>query len=175
MYYGDPNLSSSNTQWTETNPCINSTGNSNAPGDRRMVGGPTTPNTLLHGNKLQFSYAYIFAQDSQNSQTIASPVSKLFREADIIQAFFDNTIIGMNEIETEQNGLSIFPNPAMEIINIETSTQIFTIELLDLKGSVLKTKQNANQLDISSFANGIYFIRIKEQNKIQTKKLIISK
>jgi hypothetical protein len=72
----------------------------------------------------------------------------------------------------------IYPNPSTGIINISridvgnnTLVQVF-----DMSGRLLKTKiliNSQTQLDLSNYPKGTYFIRIREENRVITKKIII--
>ncbi|WP_286911841.1 T9SS type A sorting domain-containing protein [Flavobacterium sp. UBA4197] len=45
-----------------------------------------------------------------------------------------------------QNDLTIYPNPVNNILNIESQSTIFSIEIIDIKGRViLKSKENSNR------------------------------
>ena len=70
---------------------------------------------------------------------------------------------------------TIFPNPATSTITIEnTGSEIQSIEILSAFGKrVDQFSKEQNQLDISNFPNGIYFLKIKTENDTFVKKLII--
>ena len=175
MYDGNPNAANLNGEWTEISPCLTNSGNSNAPGDRRMVGGPSVPQQLLHGNSLKVNFAYVFAQDNSVSTSVGSPVGKLFAVADTVQSFFDNTITQVDQLDTKPFEFTIYPNPANIWVQISTKSKNFEIEVLDMKGSVLMKDKNKTNLDFSALKNGIYFVRIKDKGTVQTKKLILSR
>jgi Secretion system C-terminal sorting domain len=65
--------------------------------------------------------------------------------------------------ENDLNPISIYPNPSTGIFNIRDLTMdISEIEIFDLKGnSLLKTASVGSSMDISSFENGVYFLRVK--------------
>ena len=79
--------------------------------------------------------------------------------------------------------LLIYPNPSDGIINIEFSSDItldFSLSLLNLIGQlVIIDKQElfsgeyVKQVDVSNYANGIYFIEVKTDNGVINKKLIL--
>ncbi len=71
-------------------------------------------------------------------------------------------------------GLSIYPNPSSEVINIiSTNRNITDIYLADITGKLLYTVSNLDSerqtMDISSLTQGIYFVSI---NNEVTKKII---
>ena len=73
------------------------------------------------------------------------------------------------------NSVSVFPNPTSDKIIIDTEFNNCNYELVDVKGSVI-TSDNFNystEIDLSKNAKGIYFLKLKSQNEIITKKIII--
>ena len=69
------------------------------------------------------------------------------------------------------NDLKVYPNPASSTIEITGTEANFT--LIDINGQVILNGTSNQKNDISGLAEGIYFIRIKSNDGIQTKKLII--
>jgi hypothetical protein len=56
---------------------------------------------------------------------------------------------------------TLFPNPATTTLTIEGISTTTTAEVYDISGKLLFTKQlNNNQIDISSLARGLYFIKL---------------
>ena len=73
------------------------------------------------------------------------------------------------------NSISVFPNPTSDKIIVNTDLNNCNYELVDVKGSVI-TSDNFNyntEIDLSKNAKGIYFLKLKSQNEIITKKIII--
>ena len=67
---------------------------------------------------------------------------------------------------------SFFPNPSLGIISFELSGSEI-VEIYNLQGILMKTElvENGDQLDLSNFAKGIYFV--KNKNGEIGQKLII--
>ncbi|MCB9250698.1 MAG: T9SS type A sorting domain-containing protein [Ignavibacteriales bacterium] len=87
-----------------------------------------------------------------------------------------------NEIVLENN----YPNPFNPTTFIEYSipNQTFiTLELFDVLGKKIKTLVNeyktsgrySYKLDMSNYANGIYFYSLKTKNRVISKKLVYLK
>ncbi len=88
-----------------------------------------------------------------------------------------NYALGVNENTTEAK-LSISPNPASNYINIETEgLETGTIQIIDVLGnSVLKEtiSGSSKTIDLTSFRNGIYFVRLEsEKFKATTRKIVV--
>ena len=90
-----------------------------------------------------------------------------------------NLTTGVYENATETT-ISIYPNPSNAVITIESS-DLFdntTISIKNVLGEEWlfdKLSQSQQDIDISSFEAGIYFVTVCSKNKSLTKKLIIEK
>ena len=77
----------------------------------------------------------------------------------------------------------IYPNPADDIINIEISNaggQEIEIELLTVSGQLIYRKEFKNskdplvkQIDLSGYAKGVYFVRIRQEGAVYNGKIIV--
>ncbi|HKC69269.1 MAG TPA: T9SS type A sorting domain-containing protein [Bacteroidia bacterium] len=77
-------------------------------------------------------------------------------------------------IEQNKNkvGVSVYPNPATNKINIACSLQIIAFNLYDVLGNkILSTKQN--ELDVSNLPNGVYFVQVQTITNSFTQKIIV--
>lgn len=90
-------------------------------------------------------------------------------------------ILSTNEIENNFH-INIFPNPANELLTIQSDKNIQNgkIILTDLSGREIASQnlnqQNSNQIDISKFSNGIYLLKIYSGNTVlKIEKLVIEK
>lgn len=75
------------------------------------------------------------------------------------------------------NLIRLYPNPASTILNIENDSTlaIDAITIYSINGSVLREVQNGQNLEtisVSDLASGIYFVKIKCNDSIVTKKFI---
>ena len=72
--------------------------------------------------------------------------------------------------------ISVSPNPTNGIVEINgVDTIRFSVELIDVTGKIRITESNnQSQIDISTFQNGIYFLKIKnnQTNEITVKKIV---
>ncbi len=70
---------------------------------------------------------------------------------------------------------NVYPNPAINKITIEIPTKESTLTILNVNGQELiklQIKDNKTQIDISKFDKGIYFIKLKTDNKVEVRKII---
>ena len=76
---------------------------------------------------------------------------------------------GLKE-STSFKGLSIYPNPTTGLLTIEGAEGI--TEIYDLYGRLVLTT-NTNTLDISTAADGIYLVRVvDQQGRVYSQKVI---
>lgn len=72
--------------------------------------------------------------------------------------------------------LTIFPNPAHSVVNIETDRNINSISIYDMTGKVVTTFRCVNQKIITlpnNLTKGLYLLRIDTEREIITKKILI--
>jgi hypothetical protein len=87
-------------------------------------------------------------------------------DGDGIPNFLENSSLS-NQDFSLKNNISIFPNPASNILNIENKTneQITAISIYSVKGDIVKeVKSISNSISVSELQNGVYFVKI-EMNK----------
>ena len=87
------------------------------------------------------------------------------------------TTLEGNAINEQNDGqkITIMPNPATSVLNIETETNFDQIQILNLLGqNIYRNNLNTNNIsiNISDLQAGIYFIRLSFGNNIVTKKFI---
>lgn len=84
---------------------------------------------------------------------------------------YANWPININKLETPT--ISIYPNPAHNIISIESDLRVSLINIYSIEGKRVLQFNNKSELDISSLQKGIYLITIElEGGKRLTKRII---
>ncbi|MFO8066033.1 MAG: T9SS type A sorting domain-containing protein [Bacteroidales bacterium] len=87
-----------------------------------------------------------------------------------------------NIVELTGEDISVYPNPARDLINFswENADKSVSISIVNSTGQVVKRIENTNtqgslseQIDISGWQKGLYFIRIASEKGIITKSFII--
>ena len=72
--------------------------------------------------------------------------------------------------------ISVYPNPASDLLNINSNNQILSIKILNYTGQIVAENIfNSKEVIIntSTFNSGIYFIQIETEKGISTKKVVI--
>lgn len=78
-----------------------------------------------------------------------------------------------NPIHQFDNQVSIYPNPAKSVININSKSEIKSIELYDVQGRIIETIiGNKNNIDISEKSNGVYFLKITTDLGSKVEKIV---
>ncbi|MEZ4951668.1 MAG: right-handed parallel beta-helix repeat-containing protein [Saprospiraceae bacterium] len=83
-----------------------------------------------------------------------------------IGAFEGDKTVSLKENENQQIPFLVFPNPASQILHVQSNLSDGFFQLLNLDGKVLKTFDEASpffQMDISQFSSGTYFIILKNK------------
>lgn len=73
-----------------------------------------------------------------------------------------------------QNNLkaTLYPNPVNNILNIEIEREIKSVEIYNMQGQKVLSS-NQKQVNVSYLANGIYMVRVEdENNSIKTNKIV---
>jgi len=102
------------------------------------------------------------------------------KQADFNGAFEYSNIAMVNSKITENSNYVLYPNPANNTINItNAANELTSIEIVNVivqKVFALKSNSSIEQIDISGFKSGIYFVNIVEQSsgKITTLKFLKS-
>ena len=170
LFPGDPNIAN---QWSEVE-------SHDVPGDRRMFGS-TFHQTFNPGEIKHFDYAFFASFDSSSDHV--GIIDTLKRDADIINTFYYDHILpcasqfisGIKPVLVPLS-VSIYPNPANNLITIEAGENIQNIELMDIEGRILLTKTvGATKvlLPVANLARGVYLLNVIGQNNAVIKKVVV--
>tara|TARA_B110000483_G_scaffold225077_1_gene284428 strand:- start:171 stop:830 length:660 start_codon:yes stop_codon:yes gene_type:complete len=78
--------------------------------------------------------------------------------------YFENNTASTSILEIEKS-INIYPNPATEIINIESKKIINKIKITDQLGKIILEKNQLKTLNISNLNKGTYIITLYIENK----------
>ncbi len=150
------------------------------------------PNIILNGNDLSSSQSYASYQWLLNGTPISGATSSTYNVtvdgAYTLEVIDDNGCSGQSTVynfyaSLEQNNLSgelsLYPNPASDIVNVTLSNGelINDIVIIDLSGKVVFSQSNINLsfsvINIDQFNAGVYILSVNGKNTKSTKKLIV--
>lgn len=81
-------------------------------------------------------------------------------------------IVGIEENKQTERKIKLYPNPAENVVNILIESSLAnnaTLEVTNVLGNIIlkqNIKSGLSPVDLNNFANGIYFVTVKEDNKI---------
>ena len=84
--------------------------------------------------------------------------------------------INVNKIDNNIN-FNIYPNPANSSINVETNSNA-SIEIIDSKGAKIFNStlvKGSNNIDIKTFNEGVYFVKLISNDKVSVQRLVIER
>lgn len=86
---------------------------------------------------------------------------------------YNNSLSNLDFSNDLISSISLYPNPTNSALNLEIPNEVVKqVEIYDLSGKKL-LKSNQHQIDVSSFATGIYMVQIQtESGKIGVSKLV---
>lgn len=74
--------------------------------------------------------------------------------------------------ENSLDNIKLYPNPVKNILTVSTTKKVSAITAYNTAGQLVKTSQNANTIDLSSVAPGVYLIKTEIEGQTQTSKVI---
>jgi hypothetical protein len=86
----------------------------------------------------------------------------------------DGVVAGINKNVKEDLGISLFPNPATNQLSIQAPLNS-QIEIFNIEGQCMKSFiaiDTHTTIDISAFARGMYFAKVKTENGTVVKKFV---
>lgn len=85
---------------------------------------------------------------------------------------FQSLSIGEHHLD---NSIKMYPNPANEFVSVKASGFIKSVEFYDVQGRILQTNlvnERETKLDLSKYASGIYYLKIKTDKGYKIEKLV---
>ncbi len=70
-----------------------------------------------------------------------------------------NTVVGISNVNSPDNTVTIFPNPATSVVNVEAQVKV-NVSVSTIEGKLMLHKDDCRSIDISQLANGVYFIQV---------------
>ncbi|NOX85267.1 MAG: T9SS type A sorting domain-containing protein [Chlorobi bacterium] len=86
------------------------------------------------------------------------------------------TLVGQNENKSPEKRMVVYPNPASGKINISSPETVRQIELINYTGQTVLVKQANDKkitLNVNGLKPGIYIARVKTENDIVTRKIVL--
>lgn len=137
--------------------------------------------TVIHtkdgGNTWSLDTTGISASASLYSCILLSPTTAIVAGTNGTM-YKTTSLIGDVEQFSLNNDFTVFPNPATNMITIDISNNhqsAFKVSFYNIQGKLLIEQnilQAMTEIDISSLARGVYYIRVEDEDRISIKKFI---
>ncbi|MFD0860589.1 T9SS type A sorting domain-containing protein [Sungkyunkwania multivorans] len=89
--------------------------------------------------------------------------------------FFDSTL-SLTDIDQRVENLLIYPNPALDTVNIKPGVEIRSFQIMDLSGKVVlksdRTSNDIESINTESLLKGVYFLILRTPSITHTVKLV---
>ena len=120
---------------------------------------------VITGLTPQTTYEIQVQADCGNGNVSAWATTTATTLADGVNSYLENSVV-------------LYPNPAKEAINVQCTMNEWngaTVEVLDVYGKLLQTLKvdsEITQINVSSLANGMYFVRMTTEQGVVTKRFV---
>jgi hypothetical protein len=92
--------------------------------------------------------------------------------AQVGQLYTNNSLLSSSDFSKNNLKVSLYPNPVNDILNIETETEIKSVEIYNLLGQKIKSAQS-RKVSVSDLSNGTYMVRVQDTNNaVETMKIV---
>lgn len=119
------------------------------------------------------AYQYSADFNPDTTQTFLIPVVGDF-DAYVVKLGNPNIITETENIAPE-NSFQLFPNPATNIVFIQSTEKLKSINCINYLGQKVELKLSSNSLDISALSEGLYFLSVTNEKGTTTRKLIVNR
>lgn len=124
-----------------------------------------------------------YAEATANNVTVDSDGSyyiaiRATSAADMYYLFIDDITIDISDyIKENENNFNIYPNPANDVLTINSNTTMNQITIINSLGQVvMNVEPNTDfyQININTLPEGIYTVRITTNNGLSTKLIVVA-
>ena len=100
-------------------------------------------------------------------------IGQEFLQRDIYNFLSNNKVTIISETNLD-NSLSIYPNPATKVLNINSTLTNYEVSIFDISGQLVLQNKNSPSLDVSNLPKGMYILKLQDMNSMTslTKKFV---
>jgi hypothetical protein len=81
--------------------------------------------------------------------------------------------LGVDDVELESYTISVYPNPAIDMLHVLTDLEVLELKLFDILGKQVISIKNSKSMTVEHLRSGAYFLKIKTSKATVTKKIIV--
>jgi hypothetical protein len=126
-------------------------------------------------------YQYSHTYDANNF--MMSSVNKMWNDTGLIEEgdsayYYFHTILGVEDIESQDESITVYPNPGSGKFAISSDTPVSSLEIYNMFGETIYTDYSLNPqtsftIDLSGQSKGVYFAKIQAGTKVISRKIMI--
>jgi hypothetical protein len=90
---------------------------------------------------------------------------------DMTTITISNQTVGLRNFNSSSS-VSIFPNPAQNVISVVSENDILKVEVYNIQGKLLMSVVNSRNIDLSNLNSGNYFLKAHFKEGISTNRFI---
>jgi photosystem II stability/assembly factor-like uncharacterized protein len=80
---------------------------------------------------------------------------------------------GEQEIVASER-MEIYPNPVSDLLHISSPVSDFHVEISDVTGRTILLEENKNEINLSGFYDGMYFLKLYSKDSSYSEKIVVS-
>jgi hypothetical protein len=99
-----------------------------------------------------------------------------------VSDFSEDTCIVLTSVDPgiseKEDHLKIYPNPASDVLFIESAEVITGVTIFDGRGEEVKRKRGdgeTRRIDVKGFATGLYFVRVETGSWVVGRKVVVGR
>lgn len=139
--------------------------------DIKYFGAVTVP-----AGTFQDVYTSVDRSDSLTTLFFAPNIGYIRQDSEgetilVLETYNSNLITHTNKIDN--SNFNIYPNPTSGILNIKNNDHFDTMTINDINGKLILNQPFTNQINVSSYAKGIYYLSISNNTNSTTSKFVV--
>jgi len=92
--------------------------------------------------------------------------------------YFNTVITGINELTSQKENITVYPNPSKGMFTISSKNHISAVEIYNLTGERIYAdyklnQQTSKEINFSTSPKGIYLVKVYNRTKSYNRKVVI--
>ena len=117
-----------------------------------------------------------FAETLSEDGTYCYTVTTVYTAGESAKSDEDCVTITVGVYELEKGSVSIYPNPATDVVNVNSNQLLERVRIFSIAGQVIydnESQQNSYLINTSTLESGVYFIQINVNGESIIDKLVV--
>lgn len=147
-------------------------------GDEMTVSAAHTPTGIFTGTNSFYSNNPSVATIDENTavlKAVSDGIATIYGIDNQGHIVYKDIAIGnvTDIVEThDEQTIFVYPNPVKDILHIESPAHLQKIILFDVNGKIIYVSEKTDKINMSSFAKGIYILKIVSENNVSEYKIV---